>query len=86
MMKTMKILRTAFEIPKLGEKIRDARFDAKKKGKKLKDICEEVGMSTQNWYLIEKGITQELPEETLIKIEKSLGVDLRANFNNPIAV
>jgi hypothetical protein len=27
---SMKILRTAFEIPELGKKIRDARFDAKK--------------------------------------------------------
>lgn len=81
----MKILKTAFEIPKLNEKIKDARWDAKKNGKSLKDICKEVGMSSQNWYLIEKGVTKEISEETLLKIEKSLGVNLRENFRTPIA-
>ena len=76
----MKILKTAFEIPELGKKIRDARFDAKKSGKSLKEICDEVGMTSSNWYLIEKGITKEISEETLTKIEESLQVNLREKF------
>lgn len=83
---SMKVIRTTiFEAPSLAEKIRDARWEAKKRGKSLKDICEEVGMTQSNWYLIEKGITKELSEDTVIKIEKALDVDLGINFKQPIA-
>lgn len=85
-MPTMKVIRTTiFEAPSLAEKIKDARWDAKKRGKSLKEICDEIGMTSSNWYLIEKGITKQLPEETLKKIEKALGVDLGINFKMPIA-
>jgi len=82
----MKIVKTTFDIPNFGKKIRDARFDAKKNGKSLKDICVEVGMSSQNWYLLEKDVTQEISEEMLSKIEAVLNVDLKANFNLAIAL
>jgi hypothetical protein len=42
-------------------------------------------MTSSNWYLIEKGITKEISEATLTKIEESLGVNLKENFRMPIA-
>lgn len=82
----MQVIRvTVFEAPSLPEKIRDARWEAKKRGKSLKDICEEVGMTSSNWYLIEKGVTKELPEDTLRRIEKALDIDLGVNFKQSTA-
>lgn len=59
------------EVPGLGELIREARLDDRRS---LKTICDEIGMSSQNWYRIEKE-QQSLPIETLRKIEAVLGVD-----------
>ncbi len=59
------------EVPGLGERIREARLDDRRS---LKAICDAVGMSSQNWYRIEKE-KQSLPIETLRKIEEVLGVD-----------
>lgn len=59
------------EVPGLGEKIRQARLADRRS---LKDICDAVGMSTMNWYRIEKE-KQSLPFEQLRKIEDVLGVN-----------
>ncbi len=82
----MKVIRTTIiEIPSLGEKIKQAREND---NRSLTKICQLVGMTTSNWYRIEKEDTKALPEETLKKIEEVLGVDLRVtekNFRTPIA-
>lgn len=59
------------EVPGLGERIRDARLADRRS---LKSICDAIGMSSQNWYRIEKE-QQSLPIETLRKIEEVLNVD-----------
>jgi transcriptional regulator with XRE-family HTH domain len=59
------------EVPGLGEKIRQARLSDRRS---LKNICDTVGMSTMNWYRIEKE-KQSLPLEQLKKIEEVLGVN-----------
>ena len=85
-MAKMKVIRTTIiEIPRLGEKIKKAREND---NRSLTKICQLVGMTTSNWYRIEKEDTKALPEETLIKIEEVLGIDLGtdlANFKQPIA-
>lgn len=86
MNKSMKVIRTTIvEVNNLGEKIKEARLNAKDKGIDLTEICKRVGMTTSNWYRIEKEDTKGLPEETLKKIEEVLGVDLGVNFNHPVA-
>jgi transcriptional regulator with XRE-family HTH domain len=70
------------DIPGLGKKIKEAR---EKDPRTLVDICKLVGMTTSNWYRIEKETTKLLPLETLEKIQEVLGVDLGVNFNAPIA-
>lgn len=59
------------DVPGLGEKIRQARLSDRRS---LKEICDLVGMSTMNWYRIEKE-KQSLPLEQLRKIEAVLGVN-----------
>lgn len=59
------------DVPGLGEKIREARLSDRRS---LKEICDLVGMSTMNWYRIEKE-KQSLPLEQLRKIEAVLGVN-----------
>jgi transcriptional regulator with XRE-family HTH domain len=68
----MKVTKTiSIDVPKLGEKIKEAR---EADSRSLKAICKAVGMSQMNWYRIEEE-KQSLPIETLRKIEKVLGVD-----------
>lgn len=75
----MKVRRvTEIEIPGLGKKIKAAR---EKDPRSLVEICQIVGMTTSNWYRIEKEITKFLPIETLKKIEEVLNVDLGVNFD-----
>lgn len=75
----MKVRRVIeLEIPGLGEKIKRAR---EQDPRSLVEICQIVGMTTSNWYRIEKEITKFLPIETLQKIEEVLNVDLGANFD-----
>ena len=75
----MKVRRvTEIEIPGLGEKIKRAR---EQDPRSLVDICQIVGMTTSNWYRIEKEITKYLPIETLKKIEEVLNVDLGVSFD-----
>ena len=45
--------------------------------KSVTQLAADAGMSTANWYRIEKGEVKYLPEETLDAIESSLGVSLR---------
>lgn len=67
----MKVVRRIeLEVPNLGSRIKYAR---KRAGRPLVQLAQEAGMSTQNWYLIEKE-KHELPLETLRKIEEVLGV------------
>ena len=75
----MKVRRvTEIEIPGLGAKIRKAR---EQDPRSLVEICQIVGMTTSNWYRIEKEVTKFLPIETLQNIEKVLNVDLGVNFD-----
>jgi len=59
------------QIVGLGEKIKTAR---EADPRPLTTICDLMGMSTNNWYRIEKE-AQSLPYETLQKIETVLGVN-----------
>jgi transcriptional regulator with XRE-family HTH domain len=74
---TMKIIKTiAIEVPGLGEKLKEAREND---ARTLKRICEEVGMSTQNWYRLEDE-KQMIHIDTLRKIEQVLRVDFNIDF------
>ena len=67
------------EVSGLGQRIKQAR-EADKRS--LEVICAEAGISRVYWYDIEKeSVRDSLPEETLRKIEKVLGVDLGVNFD-----
>ena len=70
----MKVVKTIeVNIPGLGEKIKQARI---RDHRPLVQICQELGMSTMNWYRIEKE-EQMLPVETLRKIEEVLNVNFK---------
>jgi transcriptional regulator with XRE-family HTH domain len=77
----MKVRRTIEkEVPRLGQKIKQAR---EADDRSLEAICSEVGISRVYWYDIEsERVRSALPEETLRKIEKALGVDLGVKFND----
>ena len=66
------------DVPGLGEKLKQARLSD---DRPLTLICGELGMSTQNWYRIEKE-QQVLPIETLKKIEEVLGIDFGVSFDD----
>jgi transcriptional regulator with XRE-family HTH domain len=69
--------RKIIPVPGLGERIKVAR-EADRRS--LREICSAAGMSTMNWYRIENE-EQTLPEETLRKIERVLGVDFGVRFD-----
>ena len=74
----MRVIReTIVDAPNLGQRIKQAR---ETDPRSLKAICEAVGMSQMNWYRIERE-EQDLPESTLRKIEKALGIDLGVRFD-----
>ncbi|NMF66922.1 transcriptional regulator (plasmid) [Brasilonema octagenarum UFV-E1] len=77
----MKVRRTVDkEVPGLGQRIKEAR-EADERS--LEVICAEIGISRVYWYDIEaERVRNALPEETLRKIEKVLGVNLGVNFDN----
>jgi transcriptional regulator with XRE-family HTH domain len=78
-MPTMKVTKQmSIDVPGLGERIKAAR---KSSPKPLLELCREIGFSPMNWYRIEKE-QQNIPEETLHKIEKVLGVDFGVSFDN----
>lgn len=66
----------SIHVPRLGEKIKEAREND---SRSLKEICTIAGMSPMNWYRIEDE-KQTLPLETLRSIEKVLGVDFGVKF------
>lgn len=57
--------------------IREAR---ERDRRSLAKICREINMSTQNWYRIERE-EQDLPIDTLRKIETVLGVEFGVSEN-----
>lgn len=88
----MKIKRAIeVEVEGLGEKIKRAR---KASNRTATSLAAEAKISRGYWYEIEKEqIKESLPEETLRKIEKTLGVDFEIDVNfdkrfqiDPIAV
>lgn len=75
----MKVVRkVVIESPGLGQKIKAAR-DADPRS--LKAIAEAAEMTPMNWYRIESE-GQELPEETLRKMEAALGISFGVKFND----
>jgi len=74
-MKVRKTLETS--VPNLGQRIKSAREND---NRSLLQICHEVGMTPTNWYKIEAEATKYLPLETLIAIEKVLGVNFDVKF------
>ncbi|MEH2177415.1 helix-turn-helix domain-containing protein [Nostoc sp.] len=77
----MKIRRyTDIEVEGLGAKIRQAR---KADGRSVEILAGEAEMSRSYWHDIEaERIRDALPEDTLRKIERVLGVDLGAKFDD----
>lgn len=75
-MKLTKLL--SMDAPGLGEQIKKAR---EADPRPLTTICKLVGMTTQNWYRIERE-EQTLPIETLNKIEQVLGVKFGYTFDS----
>ncbi len=76
----MKIRRvTEIEAPGLGGKIKKIR---EQDPRSLVEICRLVGMTTSNWYRIEKDLPTYLNIETVQKIEEVLGVDLGVSFDD----
>lgn len=75
----MKVVRKiVVEAPGLGQKIKEAR---EADPRSLKLIAGAAGMTPMNWYRIEAE-DQELPEETLKKVEAALGVNFGVSFND----
>lgn len=77
----VKVIRTLeVEVPRLGQKIREARNKIKnEKGKTITDLASASGMSAQNWYRIENE-RQTLPEETLRLMEAALECSFDVSF------
>ncbi|MEM9450743.1 MAG: helix-turn-helix transcriptional regulator [Cyanobacteria bacterium P01_E01_bin.6] len=73
MAEIMKIRRkpTFYEINSLEDLIKAARA---RSSKSVTQLAADADMSVANWYRIEKGELQYLPEETLEAIESALGV------------
>lgn len=66
------------EIGGLGKKIQEAR---KADGRSLETLASEAGISRVYWYDIEaEKVRDALPEETLRRIERVLGVDFGVEF------
>ncbi|MDZ8086396.1 MAG: helix-turn-helix transcriptional regulator [Nostoc sp. DedQUE12b] len=77
----MKIRRyTDIEISGLGGKIRQAR---KADGRSVEVLAGEADISRSYWHDIEaERIRDALPEDTLRKIERVLGIDLGVKFDD----
>ena len=78
----MKVIRTIeVEVLGLGALIKAGRLKAKaERGLTLTDVASRAGMSTQNWYEIEKE-RQSVSEETLKLIEEVLEIKLGVVFD-----
>lgn len=74
-MAVMRVIRE-YEIEGLGDRIRRER---KACDKSITMLSAECGMTTANWYRVEKE-DGAVPEETLEKMQKALGVNLDLPF------
>ena len=71
---------TDIEISGLGGKIRQAR---KADGRSVEVLAGEADISRSYWHDIEaERIRDALPEDTLRKIERVLGIDLGVKFDD----
>jgi ribosome-binding protein aMBF1 (putative translation factor) len=71
---------TDIEIEGLGGKIRQAR---KADGRSVEVLAGEAEISRSYWHDIEaERIRDALPEDTLRKIERVLGIDLGVKFDD----
>ncbi len=71
---------TDIEIAGLGGKIRQAR---KADGRSVEVLAGEAEISRSYWHDIEaERIRDALPEDTLRKIERVLGIDLGVKFDD----
>ncbi len=71
---------TDIEIQGLGEKIKQAR---KADGRSVEVLAAEAEISRSYWHDIEgERIRDALPEDTLRKIERVLGINLGVNFDD----
>jgi ribosome-binding protein aMBF1 (putative translation factor) len=71
---------TDIEIKGLGGKIREAR---KANGRSVEVLAGEAEISRSYWHDIEaERIRDALPEDTLRKIERVLGIDLGVKFDD----
>lgn len=76
----MKVRKTIdIEVPDLAERIAKARRDC---DLPMTQLAAKAGMSTANWYRLERGESKVVPLETLRSIEQALGVDLGVDFDN----
>ena len=72
------VRRIVIEAPGLGQRIKEAR---EADSRSLKTIAGAAGMTPMNWYRIESE-EQELPEETLRKVEAALDINFGVSFND----
>lgn len=73
-MTAVKIRKTIdYDVPGFGEKIKEARM---KSPLSVTDLASLAGMSVGNWYRIESGKLQYVPEETARAMESALKVSL----------
>lgn len=67
------------EVKGIGERIKQAR---KADGRSVEVLATEAGISRAYWHDVEaEHVRHALPEETLRKIEKVLGVDFGVRFD-----
>lgn len=59
-----------YDIPDLDKRLKEAR---KRSPKTITELAAEAGMSVANWYRIEGGNVDYLPETTLQAMEAALG-------------
>lgn len=68
------------EVPRLGERLEQAR---EKAGLKVAELCRQVGISRTYWYqLVSETAQIALGEEILRKLEQALDVDLEVQFDD----
>lgn len=68
------LMRVTFskDFPDLGEQIKEVR---QKINRPLTQLAADAGISVPHWHRVENEKVQDLPLETLRRIEKALGVD-----------
>lgn len=69
------------DIPRLGQRIKKVRLED---SRSLLTICQEIEMTPQNWYAIEKGVNKAIPLQTFLRICSVLGTDFGVNLEKEI--